>query len=83
MEDKEQKNVDDLWKEFLDIINKQLVVNTELKNVVENFTKASFPKTAPDLTGEQIKRIQDLLIEMESLLGEELAIYHSLFGIDE
>jgi Tfp pilus assembly protein PilO len=83
MEDKEQKNADDLWKEFLDIINKQLEVNTELKDIVEDFTKASSPKMAPDLTGERIKRIQDLFIEMESSLGEERAIYHSLFGIEE
>lgn len=83
MEDKEQKNVDDLWKEFLEIINKQLEVNTELKDIVEDFTKTVSPKTAQDSTGEKIKRIQDLLIEMESSLGEERAIYHSLFGIEE
>jgi hypothetical protein len=40
MEDKEQKNVDDLWREFLDTINKQLELNTELKDIVENITKA-------------------------------------------
>ena len=83
MEDKEPKNVADLWREFLDIINKQLEVHNELKNIVENFTKASSPKTSPDLTGEQIEKIQELFIEMESLLGEERAIYHSLFGIEE
>jgi len=83
MEDKEQKNVGDLWKEFLDIINQQLEVNTELKDIVVDFTKASSPKMSPDLTGEQTKKIQDLLIEMESSLGEERAIYHSLFGIEE
>jgi len=83
MEDKEQKNVDDLWKKFLDIINKQLEVNTELKDIVEDFTKAVSPKTAQDSTGEKINRIQDLLIETESSLGEERAIYHSLFGIEE
>jgi hypothetical protein len=83
MEDEEQKNIDELWKEFLDIINKQLEVNTELKNIVEDFTKAVSPKTAQDPNGEKSVRIQDLFIEMESSLGEERAIYHSLFGIEE
>ena len=83
MEDKEQKNVDDLWREFLDTINKQLELNTELKDIVENITKASSQKKASDLTEERVNKIRDLFIEMESSLGEELAIYHSLFGIDE
>ena len=83
MEDKQQKNVDDLWKEFLDIINKQIEVNTELKGIVEDFTKAPSQKTASGLTGEQTQKIQDLFIEMESLLGKERAAYHSLFEIDD
>ena len=83
MEDKEQKNVDDLWKEFLDIINKQLEVNTELKDIVENITKASSQKKASNLTEEGVNKIRDLFLEMESSLGEERAIYHSLFGIEE
>ena len=83
MEDKQRKNADDLWKEFLDIINKQLEVNTELKDIVENITKASSQKKASDLTEEQVNKIRDLFVDMESSLGEERAIYHSLFGIDE
>ena len=83
MEDKEQKNVDDLWREFLDTINKQLELNTELKDIVENITKASSQKKASDLTEERVDKIRDLFIEMESSLGEERAIYHSLFGIED
>ncbi len=83
MEDKEQKNVDDLWKEFLNIINKQLEVNTELKEIVENIAKASSQKKASDLTEEQVNKIRDLFIDMESSLGEERAVYHSLFGVNE
>lgn len=83
MEDKEQKNVDDLWEEFLNIINKQLEVNTELKDIVENITRASSQKKASNLTEEGVNKIRDLFIEMESSLGEERAIYHSLFGIEE
>ena len=83
MEDKERKNVDELWKEFLDIINKQLEVNTELKDIVENITKTSSQKTALGLTEERVDKMRDLFLEMESSMGEERAIYHSLFGIDE
>lgn len=83
MKYKGQKKVDDLWKEFLNIINKQLEVNTELKDIVENITKASSQKEASDLSEERVNKIQDLFIEMESLLAEERAVYHSLFGIDE
>ena len=79
----EQQNVDDLWEEFLNIINNQLEVNTELKDIVENITKASSQKMASDLTEEQVNRIRDLFIEMESSLGMERAVYHRLFGTDE
>ena len=83
MDNEEQIERDELWKQFLDIINKQLEVNTELKDIVENITKASSQKKASDLTEERVDKIRDLFIEMESSLGEERAIYHSLFGIDE
>ena len=33
MENNEPKNTDVLWHEFLDIINKQLEISTELKNI--------------------------------------------------
>ena len=79
----EQQNVDDLWEEFLNIINHQLEVNTELKDIVENITKDSSQKIASDLTEELMNRIRDLFIEMESSLGMERAVYHRLFGTDE
>jgi len=83
MKYKGHKNAGDFWKEFLNIINKQMEVNTELKDIVENITKALSQKKASDLTEERINKIQDLFIEIESLLAEERAVYHSLFGNDE
>ena len=81
--DKEQKDVDDIWKDFLDTINERLELNTELKDVVENITRASSQKKASDLTGKWEMKIRDLFLEMGSSLGEERAIYHSLFGTYE
>ena len=83
MDNEEQIERAELWKEFLNVINKQLEVNTELKDIVENIAKASSSKTASNLTDEVVNKIRDLFIEMESSQGEERAIYHSLFGIDE
>jgi len=83
MENNEQKNAAELWQEFLNIISRQLEISTELKNIVENFAGVSPQKTASDLSEEQANKVRDLFVEMEALMGEERAVYHSLFGVDE
>ena len=83
MENNEQKTQTELWQEFPNIISRQLEISTELKNIIENFAGASSHKTAPDLSEEQANKLRGLFVEMEALTGEERAVYHSLFGIDE
>ena len=83
MENNEQQNADVLWQEFLDIINRQLEINTELKTIVENFATASPQKTTSDLSEEEADKVRELFLEMEASMGKERAAYHSLFGIDE
>ena len=83
MEDNEQKSTEQLWEEFLEIIDKQLDRNTQLKAIVERFAGTSAKTKGTVLTDEMTSKVKDLFIEIEALLGEERAIYHSLFGIEE
>ena len=83
MEDSEQKSTEQLWGEFLEIINKQLERNTQLKEIIERFAGTSPERKEMVLTEEVASEVRDLFIEIEALLGEERAIYHSLFGIEE
>ena len=83
MEDNERKSAEQLWKEFLDIINKQLEINTQLKDIAERFAGTSSEKREEVLTEEIANKVRDLFIELEALQGEERAVYHSLFGTGE
>ncbi|MBL7125778.1 MAG: hypothetical protein ISS58_01030 [Dehalococcoidales bacterium] len=79
MEESEQKSAEQLWKELLDIVERQLEVNTQLKDVIGSVTGASSSKKEAILTDEVANRVQDLFIEFEALLAEERAVFHSLF----
>ena len=83
MEDDEQKSPEQLWQEFLDITNKQLAINTELKDIAERFTGTSPERREEVLTEETASKVRDLFIELEALQGEERAVYHSLFGSED
>ena len=83
MEDNEQKSTEQLWIEFLEIIDKQLERNTRLREIVEPFAETWSRRKGTALTEEITSEVKDLFIEIEALLGEERAIYHSLFGIEE
>ena len=83
MEDNEQKSSEQLWKELLDITNKQLEANTQLKQILEPFIGASSRRKGAILNEELINRVQDLFVELEALQAEERAVYHNLFGTKE
>ena len=83
MENNEQKSTEQLWKEFLETINKQLERNTRLREIVQPFAETSSGRKGTALTEEIASKVKDLFIEIEALLGEERAIYHTLFGIGE
>ena len=82
MENIEPKSEEDLWKELLESINKQLDVNTKLKEILEPVVASSSRSGGPSLTEEMANQIKDLVIEAESLQAEEKAVFHQLFGVD-
>ena len=82
MESADQKNSEQLWKELLESISKQLEVNTKLKEILEPVAASSSRSGRLSLTEEIANEIKDLVIESESLQAEEKAVFHQLFGVD-
>ena len=83
MENTEQKSEDQLWKELLESVNKQLDVNMKLKETLEPIVVAASSKMkGTSLTEEIAKQITDLVVEAKSLHAEEKAIFHQLFGVE-
>ena len=83
MEDSEQKSPEQLWKELLDIINRQLEINNQLKDIAESFTETSAKSKGTVLTEETAGKVQDLFVELEALMAEERSICHNLLGIED
>lgn len=82
MENAEQKSEEQLWQELLESINKQLDINTKLKEILEPVVASSSRSGGLSLTEEITNGIKDLIIESESLQAEEKAVFHQLFGVD-
>ena len=83
MEDSEQKSPEQLWKELLDIINRQLEINNQLKDIAESFVDTSAKGKGTVLTEEMAGKVQDLFVELEALVAEERPICHNLLGIED
>lgn len=81
--EKRVKSVSELWNEFSENIDKQSELNAELKEIVETLSGTSREDAAQVTTDERTDRIEELFIEMESLIGRERAAFHNIFGIDE
>ena len=82
MENAEQKSSEQLWKELLESINKQLDINARLKETLEPVVASSSKSRGSGLTEEIANEIKELVIEAESLQAEEKAVFHQLFGVD-
>ena len=82
MESAEQKSSEELWKELLESINKQLDVHMKLKGILEPVATSSSRSGSLGLTEETANEIKDLFIEAESLQAEAKAVFHQLFGVD-
>lgn len=82
MENAEHKSSEQLWKELLESVNKQLDINTKLKEALEPVVEASSKSKGASLTEEMANEIKDLVVEAESLQAEEKAVFHQLFGVD-
>ena len=82
MENADQKSSEQLWKELLESINKQLDINTKLKEIIEPVAAPSSRSGGLSITEEMANEIKELVIESESLQAEEKAAFHQLFGVD-
>ena len=83
MEENEQKSSEQCWKELLDIINRQMEINTQLKSFIEAMIGTSTEGMGVTVNEEKVEELQNLFIELESLQAQERALYHSLFGDEE
>ena len=82
MESADQKSSEQLWKELLENVNKQLDINTKLKEILTPVVASSSKRKGSSLTEEIANEIKDLVIEAESLQAERKAVFHQLFGVD-
>ena len=82
MEDAEEKSNEELLKELLESINKELDISTRLKEILEPIVASSSRSGGPGLTGKIASEIKELVIEAESLQAEGKAAFHQLFGVD-
>lgn len=82
MENAEEKSNEELWKELLESINKQLDISTRLKEILEPVVASSSRSGGSGLTEEIANEIKELVIEAESLQAEVKAVFHQLFGVD-
>ena len=78
MEAREEKSAEQLQKELLNIIDRQLDVGNQLKQIIENYTKLNGIALS-----EEMVKARELFIESESLQAEGRAVYHSLFGPED
>jgi len=82
MENAEQKSDEQLWKELLESINRQLDINTRLKEILEPVAASPTRSGGLGLTEEIANEIKDLVIEAESLQAKEKAGFYQLLGMD-
>ncbi len=78
----EEKSGDLLLSELLENINRQLDLDTRMKELIASFIKGSSGRKRVGLVEEKADIIRNLYIEAESLQAEGRAIFHQLFGIE-
>ena len=83
MEDNEEKSSEQLWKELLDITEKQLEINTQLREIMEPIVVASTKRKGVTSTEEIVSKARDLFVELEALHAVGRALFHKLFGNEE
>lgn len=79
----EPKRSEQLLKEMLEYLKKQLDIDTKLTEILESVVSSSSRSRGIDLTEESANTFRDLYIEAESLQAEGRAVFHELFGVEE
>ena len=85
MEEKDvgQKSAQQLAKELLEVLNKQLETHTQLKETVESLVTALARGKEVVSNEEMVDKVKDLFIDAEALQAEERAIFHQLFPSED
>jgi len=79
-EKNEVRDKEQIWKDLLEIIDRQLEINNQLREIVEPFAGASSKKKQAVLTEEMANKAKEIFVELEALQAQERPIYHNLFG---
>ena len=77
------RNSEQLAKEMLEYLKKQLDMDMKLKEILESVVSSSSRSKGINLTEESANNFRDLYIEAEALQAEGRAIFHELFGVEE
>jgi hypothetical protein len=83
MGDNEEKSREQLWQDLLDITDKQMKINTQLREIIEFIAGASTERKGVTSTEETVSKARDLFVELEALRAEERALFHKLFETEE
>jgi len=83
MEDNEEKSKEQLWKDLLDITDKQIKIDTQLREIMESIAGASTKDKGITSTEETLNKVQDLFVELEALHAEGRALFHKLFETEK
>ena len=79
MEDNEEKSREQLWQDLLDITEKQIEINTQLREIMESIAGVSTKEKGVTSTEETLNKARDLFVELEALHAEGRTLFHKLF----
>ena len=83
MEDNEEKSREQLWQDLLDITEKQMKINTQLREIIEPIASASTERKRVTSPEEIVSKTRDLFIELEALHAQGRALFHKLLETEE
>ena len=84
IENAEQKSSEELWAGLLEVVNSQLEINSQLKEIIKPIIiEASSKRSDVSLDEETVNKITDLVVDAEASQARERAIFHQLFPTED
>ena len=82
MPGKESQSREDLFEKLLENIDKQIEIDTKLKEIMESLFTHVSKSSNRQLIEDKVIEIRNLYVEAEILQAEGRAIFHRLFGTE-
>ena len=82
MDSQTERKRDELFNQLLENIDKQIEMDTKLKDKLESLFAHISKSTKSTLVEEHVLEIRNMYVEAEILQAEGRAIFHRLFGTE-